>query len=169
MISIPGFKDDSSSMVPYARMLHAAGFNVLLYDSRGTGGSGGTFTLGLREVHDVEGAARFLDGRTGLPNHHYGLLGVSMGAGVAIVAASHLPEVRAVVADSPYTNQHITVDRLDSLRLGPLSLPQAPDAPWLVDRVQPGETRGRRAKVARHPGQRDRRGSGLVPINGIRL
>jgi dipeptidyl aminopeptidase/acylaminoacyl peptidase len=135
VIVIPGFKDDSSSSAPYARLLHAGGFNVLLYDSRGTGGSGGTFTLGLREVRDVEGAARYLDRRAGLRDHQYGLLGISMGAGVAIVAASHLPGVRAVVADSPYADQHITVDRLDALHLGPLTLPLAPVAPWLVDHV----------------------------------
>lgn len=135
IIVIPGFKDDSIASVPYARFLHAAGFNVLLYDSRGTGGSGGTFTLGLREVRDVEGAARYLNNRSGLVDHRYGLLGVSMGAGVAIVAATHLASVRAVVADSPYADQHLTVDRLDTLHLGPLTLPLAPVAPWLVDHV----------------------------------
>lgn len=135
VILIPGFKADSASMVPYARFLHAARFNVLLYDSRGTGASGGTFTLGLREVRDVLGAERYLTGHAALSNHHFGLLGVSLGAGVAIVAASRLPAVRAVVADSPYVDQRPVVDRLDTLHLGPLTVPLAPVGPLIVDRA----------------------------------
>jgi pimeloyl-ACP methyl ester carboxylesterase len=122
-------------MVPYARFLHRAGFNVLLYDSRGTGGSEGTFSLGVREVSDVRGAAAYLNRRQDLHDHHYGLLGVSLGAGIAITAAAHLPSVRAVVADSPYANQEAVVQRLDSLHIvGPVTIPLAPIAPWLVDR-----------------------------------
>jgi pimeloyl-ACP methyl ester carboxylesterase len=106
-----------------------------LYDSRGTGGSEGTFSLGVREVNDVRGAAVYLNRRHDLRDHRYGLLGVSLGAGVAIVAAAHLPSVRAVVADSPYANQEAVVQRLDSLHIaGPLTIPLAPIAPWLVDR-----------------------------------
>ncbi|MDQ2744523.1 MAG: alpha/beta hydrolase [Chloroflexota bacterium] len=132
VILVPGFKADRTSMVPYARFLHAAGFNVLLYDSRGTGASSGTFSIGLREVRDVEGAATYLAKHARLRDRRYGLLGVSLGAGVAIVAASHLRTVRAVVADSPYTNQRSVVQHLDTLRLGPLTVPLAPIGPWLV-------------------------------------
>ncbi|MGI8826433.1 MAG: alpha/beta hydrolase [Chloroflexota bacterium] len=135
VILIPGFKADSASMVPYARFLHEAKFNVLLYDSRGTGASGGTFTLGLREGQDVLGATAYLNRHRALRNHRYGLLGVSLGSGVAIVAASHLSSVRAVVADSPYTDQHFLIQRLDTLQLDSLGIPLAPIGPWLVDRV----------------------------------
>ncbi len=135
VILVPGFKADRASMLPYARFLHAAGYNVLLYDSRGTGASGGAFSLGVREVDDVRGAVAYLDHRPGLRSHHYGVLGVSLGAGVAIVAAAHLPSIVAVVADSAYTNQQAVVDRLDTLRVGGVSIPLAPVAPWLVDRI----------------------------------
>jgi fermentation-respiration switch protein FrsA (DUF1100 family) len=40
-----------------------------------------------------------------------------------------------VVADSPYADQRITVEHVDTLRLGSLTLPLAPVGPWLVDRV----------------------------------
>jgi dipeptidyl aminopeptidase/acylaminoacyl peptidase len=135
VILIPGFKADRVSMLPYARFLYAAGYNVLLYDSRGTGASGGAFSMGVREVDDVRGAVAYLDHRPGLRNHHYGLLGVSLGAGVAIVAAAHLRSVIAVVADSAYTDQRAVVDRLDTVRVGGISIPLAPVAPWLVDRI----------------------------------
>ncbi|HEX6508419.1 MAG TPA: alpha/beta hydrolase [Chloroflexota bacterium] len=135
VILVPGFKAGALSMVPYARLLLAGGFNALLYDSRGIGGSGGRFTLGVREVDDVRGAVSYLNGRHDLAEHRYGLLGVSLGAGVAIVAAAHLREIAATVADSAYTDQRRTVERLDSLRFGPVLVPLAPIAPWTVDRL----------------------------------
>lgn len=133
VVLVPGFKADRTSMVPYARFLHTTGFNVLLYDSRGTGASGGTFSLGVREVDDVRGAVSYLSKRPDLRNHRMGLLGVSLGAGVAIVAAAGLRDVAAIVADSAYIDQRAVVDRLDTLRIGRLALPLAPLAPWVVD------------------------------------
>lgn len=135
VILVPGFKADRASMVPYARFLYADGLNVLLYDSRGTGGSGGMFSLGVREVNDVHGAITFLEHRSSLRNQRIGVLGVSLGAGVAIVAASRFTPIKAVVADSAYTDQRAVVDRLDTLRVGPLRVPLAPIAPWIVDRI----------------------------------
>lgn len=135
IILVPGFQADRVSMLPYARFLHTAGFNVLLYDSRGTGESGGMFSLGIREVNDVRGAVAYLDHRQGLRDHHYGLLGVSLGAGVGIVAAAHLPAIKAVVADSAYKDQRAVVDRLDTLQVGSITVPLIPIAPWVVDRI----------------------------------
>lgn len=138
VVLIPGFKADRTSMIPYARFLHRAGYNVLLYDSRGTGASQGQFSLGLREVEDVEGAVGYLERIPTLPTHRYALLGVSLGAGVALVAAVHLPAVDAVIADSPYTDQRYTVNRLDTLHLAGLTVPLAPLGPWLVDQLISG-------------------------------
>lgn len=135
VILVPGFKAGATSMTPYARFLYKGGFDVLLYDSRGMGGSGGRFTLGVREVDDVRGAVSYLDRLPHRQVHRYGLLGVSLGAGVAIVAAAELPQVAATVADSAYTDQHRIVDRLDSLVFGRLHIPLAPIAPWVVDRL----------------------------------
>jgi hypothetical protein len=46
-----------------------------------------------------------------------------------------MPAIGAVVADSAYGDQTAVVSRLDTLRLGSLSLPLAPLAPWTVDHV----------------------------------
>jgi dipeptidyl aminopeptidase/acylaminoacyl peptidase len=134
VILVAGFKAGEASMAPYARFLYRAGYNVLLYDSRGIGSSGGSFSLGVHEVQDVRGAVRYLAHSAGLTGQQFGLLGVSLGAGVAIVAASHLPQVRATVADSAYVDQRRTVDRLDSLSVSGATIPLAPIAPWIVDR-----------------------------------
>lgn len=135
VVLVPGFKNDRVPMVPYARMLARGHFNVLLYDSRGTGGSAGTFGLGLREVGDVRGAVDYVEHRPDLRDHHVGVLGVSLGAGVAIVAAAEDPRILATVADSAYTDQEAVVQRLDRLHLGPVSLPLAPLGPWTADRL----------------------------------
>lgn len=133
IVLVSYYQGDRTPMVPYARFLHAAGFNVLLYDSRGTGASEGSFSLGLREVSDAQGALAFLRGRRDLPNHHYGLLGLSLGAGVAIVAAAHTPSVLATVADSAYVDQSTLVRLRDTPSFGPLHIPLLPLAPWAVD------------------------------------
>lgn len=133
IILVPGFKADRSTMLPYARFLHAAGYNLLLYDSRGTGASNGQFSLGLHEVDDVSGAVNYLQRLPDYPNHRYAVLGVSLGAGVAIVAAARTPAILGVIADSPYTNQSAEVNRLDTFHLLGMPIPLAPFGPRVVD------------------------------------
>jgi dipeptidyl aminopeptidase/acylaminoacyl peptidase len=74
-------------------------YNVLQFDFRGHGNSDDApITLGTREQRDVAAAGRFLGGRGYGP---IALMGISMGASVAIMAAPDLP-VAAVVADAAY-------------------------------------------------------------------
>lgn len=122
-------------MIPYARLLHAAGYTVLLYDSRGTGASGGRFGFGPQEVDDVRGAVSYLRRDPGLAHGGTAILGVSLGAGVAIVAGSEIPSVRAVVADSPYVNQDRFFSGLDHLSFHSISLPLAPISQWTAERL----------------------------------
>jgi len=152
VIVLPGWKDDRPSMLPYASFLVSAGLNVLLIDFRGTGRSGGTFSLGLREPDDVEAAVSYLDTLSSLSNHHYGLFGVSFGAGVAIAAAggnggAYLgePQIRAVVADSPWSTEQRTIDTLNSLHVLGLSIPLLHDAGWAIDQTIGGSPMDRTA------------------------
>ena len=78
-------------------------YHVLQFDFRGHGGSGpSVITLGTLERRDVAAAVRFLEGRGLGP---IALMGLSMGAAVAIVAAPELP-VAAVVADAAFADLH---------------------------------------------------------------
>lgn len=135
VVLVAGFKSDRMSMVPYAHFLHAAGFSVLLYDSRGTGESGGRFSVGAGEVHDVLGAIDYLTFSHGPGTVGVGLLGVSLGAGDVISAAARSRAVRATVADSAYTDQTAVVSDLNQLQVGPLDLPLAPVAGPIIDRL----------------------------------
>ncbi len=136
VILVAGFKSNRMTMVPYARMLHRGRYNVLLYDSRDTGQSGGTFTLGAREVDDVLGAIRYVVRDPVLKNSSIGLLGVSLGAGEVIVAAAEDRRVKAIVADSAYADQNAVIDAMNHLQLiGPITVPLAPLAGPVIDRL----------------------------------
>jgi alpha-beta hydrolase superfamily lysophospholipase len=86
-----------AAFVPWLSARH----HVLQFDFRGHGNSSDAdITLGTAERRDVAAAVRLLEGRGLGP---IALMGVSMGAAVAIMAAPDLP-VAAVVADAPYAD-----------------------------------------------------------------
>ena len=129
-----GFKSTRASMLPWARFLNAAGYNVLLFDDRGCGQSDGWgIGLGSTEPNDVVGAVRYLENRSDLTNKRYGALGVSLGAGVVLLAAAREPALVAVVADSAWADERPQLDRMRSVPVGRFSLPVLPYEPALVD------------------------------------
>jgi alpha-beta hydrolase superfamily lysophospholipase len=129
-----GFKGTRVSMLPWARFLYAAGYNVLLFDDRGCGQSDGWgIGLGSTEPNDVVGAVRYLESRSDLANKRYGALGVSLGAGVVLLAAAREPALVAVVADSAWADERPQLDRMSSVPVGRFSLPVLPYEPALVD------------------------------------
>ncbi|HEY5268943.1 MAG TPA: alpha/beta fold hydrolase [Anaerolineales bacterium] len=80
-----------------APALHAAGFNVFLFDFRAHGRSQGhQATFGYLERRDVLGAVELLQ-RRGVKS--IGLMGFSYGALASMLTAPVCPDVRAVVAD----------------------------------------------------------------------
>ncbi|HEY7780179.1 MAG TPA: alpha/beta fold hydrolase [Ktedonobacterales bacterium] len=124
IILVHGSKGSRADMLPYARFLYAAGYNVLLYDSRGCGASGGWgISDGVREPDDVIGAVRYLAARSDLTVKRYGVLGISLGAGTAILAAAREPRLAAVVADSAWPDQEVQIARMGSVSVGPVTLP----------------------------------------------
>lgn len=134
IILVHGFKGTRATMLPWARFLHAAGYNVLLYDSRGCGESGGWgIGLGASEPNDVIGAAHYLASRSDLRNKRFGALGISLGAGIVLLAAARDPAIVTVVADSAWTDERAQLDHMGSLPLGPLAVPALPYEPALVD------------------------------------
>ena len=77
-------------------------FNVLLFDLRAHGSSGGDrITGGIDEAEDVLGAYDYMRSR-GTDPHQIGVLGRSMGAGAAVLAAEAEPDIRALVLEGTY-------------------------------------------------------------------
>lgn len=113
-----------------ARLFHA-GYDVLLFDLRGHGESEGhRLSGGYFERQDVLGAYDFLLQRGATPGQ-VGVLGLSMGAGIAIMAAAREAGIAAVVADTPFADIDDRISREAALRtplpegLVPLFLPPA--------------------------------------------
>jgi len=96
------------------------GFSVFMFDFRARGKSGGNRSSeGDREQWDVLGAIDYVTGR-GIPVEHIGLLGFSLGAGVALLVAAQEPRIPAVVSDSGFLDYMMD---LQQLSIGNIQLP----------------------------------------------
>ena len=96
------------------------GFSVLLFDLRARGESGGERSAaGDREQWDVLGAIDFVEAR-GIPAERIGLLGFSLGAGVAILVAAQEPRIPAVVSDCGFMDNIVDPKQMF---IGPIALP----------------------------------------------
>lgn len=94
-----GSMDGDTKLLP---PLIAAGFDVLQFDWRGHGiSAGGRNTLALRETLDLLGAIDYLQSR-GV--RRMGLLGFSMGGGVALRVAAEDERVACVVCDGGFVD-----------------------------------------------------------------
>ena len=93
---------DHTRQVMLVSLVHG-GYDVLLFDLRGHGESGGRIVSpGLLEARDLLGALRYVRVRVG--DQPIVLMGVSYGAVAALVATGESPEVSAVIADGAFTN-----------------------------------------------------------------
>ena len=125
VVLVHGFKTSRMEMLPWARILHAAGYNSLLLDLRGTGRSGGgTIGLGATETRDIVAAVQTAG--EAFRTDRVAVLGISFGAGAAILAAADDPRVAAVIADSAWTDQDFQLARLGVIDIGPFRLPLPP-------------------------------------------
>jgi pimeloyl-ACP methyl ester carboxylesterase len=85
-----------------AKSLVEAGYQVVLFDFRNSGSSGGKVTsVGEYEKNDLLGAIDWVKA-----NHpsQINLLGYSMGGTAAILAAAEEPSVQAVISDSAFSH-----------------------------------------------------------------
>jgi alpha/beta superfamily hydrolase len=102
-----GFVDQ---FVPFANMLHQAGFSVLLIDLRGHGESADArFTFGIKERQDVLGAVDWLEGR-GYQSGKIGVLGYSLGAASVVGAAAEEPDIGAIWIDSAFADVESVIE-----------------------------------------------------------
>jgi alpha-beta hydrolase superfamily lysophospholipase len=84
-----------------AQQLQASGITVLAIDLRGHGGSGGSAAPLSAMVPDVRAAAQWLSARPNVRADAIGVVGASLGANLALLAAADQPLVRVVAAVSP--------------------------------------------------------------------
>ena len=89
------------SMISRAAFLYKHGFNVLLFDFQSYGKSQGVMsTLGMVESEDILAAISFVHSLPATMFSKIGVVGLSMGATAAVLAASRSADILALVAES---------------------------------------------------------------------
>jgi fermentation-respiration switch protein FrsA (DUF1100 family) len=92
------------------------GFNLLYFDFRNHGTSGGTLSsLGGLELRDFSAALSYLKKNNPEASRWIGAHGFSMGGAVSILAGAHYPEIRSVFAESPPASFRRVVKRYAKL------------------------------------------------------
>jgi hypothetical protein len=106
VIYLHGVADNRASSLGAARLTHR-GFDLVAYDSRAHGDSGGTAcTYGFHEKQDLR---RVIDAVGGDPIL---VIGSSLGAAVALQAAAEEPRIRAVIAAESFSDlRTVAVER----------------------------------------------------------
>jgi fermentation-respiration switch protein FrsA (DUF1100 family) len=126
IVGCTGYRGHRWFLIGIGTMLWRAGFNVLLFDYQGHGTDRGRrISLGYHELRDFLAAVDYATSR--IAHARLGVIGYSMGASVAILGTALRPEVRALVADSPFDSHADIVAHSisNSMRLpvGPLIVP----------------------------------------------
>lgn len=95
-----GYPFDKANILRHALFLHPR-FHLLVFDFRYFGESEGAYTTaGLLETRDVQAAIDYVKSRDDVNPKRIGAMGFSMSAS-AFILTRH-PDVKAIVADSPY-------------------------------------------------------------------
>lgn len=94
----------ATTMEPFARPLHAAGFHVLVPTLRGWPPSGGHDDCAGRQVDDMLLALDWLRSRPGVDADRVYLVGHSQGGQIALLMAARNAPVRATAAFAPVTH-----------------------------------------------------------------
>ena len=106
------------SMLERARLLHTAGYSIVMIDLQAHGESPGThITFGYREQYDVRAAVEFA--RQQHPNESVGVVGVSLGGASALLASPL--GIDALILESVYPKIRDAVHNRVAAKLGWLS------------------------------------------------
>lgn len=120
-----GYGGYKSSMLSRAKIFNEMGYNCLLVDFRGSGGSSGNYTsIGYWEAEDVRSSVQYLQERFPGPTY---VLGTSMGAAASMKAASDL-NINGLILECPFESLLQTAKN----RFEAMGLPPSPAAELLV-------------------------------------
>ncbi len=101
VLVLHGIADNRMGVFDHAAFLIRAGYGVAMMDSRAHGESGGAMaTLGWKEREDVRVIISALENRERV--RCIFVLGVSMGASIALQAAAADPRIAGVIAEAPF-------------------------------------------------------------------
>jgi hypothetical protein len=102
VVIVHGYKVNLFTSLRYLRLFYDKGFNVLIYDQRYHGKSGGkNCSMGFYEKYDLQTMVTWVLGKTG-PMSVVGIHGESMGAATSIMHAAIDDRISFTVADCSY-------------------------------------------------------------------
>lgn len=112
LVLLHGYLQNRNYVVPWAVRLAQAGYRCVVLDLRGHGASSGAhISFGVFEARDISAVLDDLAQR-GWDVSHVGILGVSYGASVGLLAAGRDPRIKAVVAFEPFASAERAVPEL---------------------------------------------------------
>lgn len=112
IVLLHGYMERKEYMVPWAVALAQAGYRCIVMDLRGHGASSGEhISFGIFESRDLSVLLDSLEQR-GYDVSRVGVLGVSYGASVALLASGRDPRIKAVVAFQPFSSAERAVPEL---------------------------------------------------------
>ena len=106
LICCHGTNDNREQWLPQiARLREQSGYGALLFDFAGHGESaGGYLTYGACEQLDVAAVLTYLQNRADVDSGKLGIMGYSLGAITATLAAARHPELRCLVIESGFAD-----------------------------------------------------------------
>jgi pimeloyl-ACP methyl ester carboxylesterase len=102
IVLCPGYKTSRGGSLPLAAALQDHGYNVFLFDFRGSGSDRKYSTLGFREVRELRAAMSAVAQREDVDGTRFGLWGTNLGGYVALQVAEDDSRVRALAVESVY-------------------------------------------------------------------
>jgi len=106
-----GWGANRSDVIPSSIFL-ANEYNLVYFDFRNHGRSGGKYTsLTCAEIKDLKAVVQYIETEKKDLSERLAIYGFSMGAAVALSATPDLPQIRAVIAESPFSSYNKVVTR----------------------------------------------------------
>jgi pimeloyl-ACP methyl ester carboxylesterase len=114
-----GYKSNRADLLTLASTFQENGYHSFLFDFRGHGNSPLKLsTLGLQETRDLLSAIDTVAARPEVDSNRVGIWGVSLGAFVALSAATYSNKIQTLVVDSPFESPEQFVEMQTSVVLG---------------------------------------------------
>jgi alpha-beta hydrolase superfamily lysophospholipase len=128
VLLVHGYANCKASLLQEAKAFHELGYEAVLLDLRGSGGSDGNeTTVGIREADDVAAAAQALQEAS--PHRSLIVYGQSMGSAAILRAiAENKIQPKAVIVECPFDRLLSTVES----RFAAMGVPSFPSARLLV-------------------------------------
>jgi len=111
-----------SDVLPQVRLFHDTNLNVLLFDYRGFGRSGGAHPTQALMQADGQSALAFLRDTRHIDPGHILVYGNGLGASLAVSLCASHPEISAVILESPLGDTETQVAHDPRTRLVPVRL-----------------------------------------------